>query len=138
MFCNQQRCRNFCPQEVFPDNKRTVKSAHYSGSKGLSTLTTFCFSSQQVVASPEQQTIIRLLDRFMEALLSDKNPCHLIPTAVMMNMIRRGFCRWESCFLYMLPLSLAAFVKPFPNLPTCILWYSSVFQPLPAQRLKSA
>lgn len=38
-----------------------------------------------------QQTIIKHLDRFMEALLSDKTPCHYISTAVMMNMVSRVF-----------------------------------------------
>lgn len=37
----------------------------------------------------QQKNIIKHLDSFMEALVSDSDPGHYISTAVMMNMISR-------------------------------------------------
>lgn len=61
----------------------------------------------------------------MEALLSEKDQCHYIFAAVMMNLISRLQLRWvlcvcvcvygrESCILYMFPSSCLHSCNKFP------------------------
>lgn len=75
-------------RKFFSDYKKTGETVPYFSSKSMASRTSFSFT-YQVCSSQMQQNIIKHLDSFMEALLSDKDPCHYISAAVMMNLISR-------------------------------------------------
>lgn len=76
-------------RKFFSDYKKTGETVPYFSSKSMASHTSFSFTYQVCSSQMQQKNIIKHLDSFTEALLSDKDPCHYISAAVMMNLISR-------------------------------------------------
>lgn len=82
-------------RKFFSDYKKTGETVPYFSSKSMASHTSFSFTYQVCSSQMQQKNIIKHLDSFTAALLSDKDPCHYISAAVMMNLISRlrpSFC----------------------------------------------
>lgn len=129
IFCDQQRCGNSCPWEDFCDYKRAEKTVQYFNFKSMVSHTSFFFTYLGLWQPRDE--LIKHLDSLME----EKDQCHFIFAAVMVNLISRlqlrclllvcfFFCGCENCILYMFPSSLHSCNKS----PVCQLALCSTVQ----------